>query len=86
MVPVRQRASIILTLSHYPPHFTLNLLLHATLWGPRVTTPGSISSVPTGRLARESSVSRDRGAEDSPASLHVGTKEIDYTCGSKMID
>ena len=40
MVPVRQRASIILTLSHHPPHFTLNLLLHATLWGPRVTTPG----------------------------------------------
>ena len=40
MVPVRQRASIIHTLSHHPPHFTLNLLLHATLWGPRVTTPG----------------------------------------------
>ena len=28
-----------------------------------------ISLVPTGRLASESSVSRDRGAEDSPASL-----------------
>ena len=82
MVPVRQRASIILTLSHHPPHFTLNLLLHATLWGPQVTTPGGALPVPELALYRllVRAVVAVGGAHREPLQMRPQESSSGYWC------